>query len=74
MILDSIPDGWRPLEGANAPKGYKRIWNVQSRFGPKYETALVPDEVAYEWNSVRGRVFRGIEPTGKRADETEAIE
>ena len=60
-ILNEIPAGWKPLEGANAPKGYKRIWNVKSRFGPRYETALVPSEVAYEWNKVRGRCFNGFE-------------
>lgn len=41
-VLPSVPNGWRVIEGATtAPKGYKWYDNGQSRFGEKYESALI---------------------------------
>ena len=49
-VMDSIPDGWKVVSGANAPRGYRLINNNnKSRFGGEYRVALVPEEVAYEW-------------------------
>jgi len=48
-VMDSIPDGWKVVSGANAPRGYRLINNNKSRFGGEYRSALVPEEVAYEW-------------------------
>lgn len=48
-VMDSIPDGWKVVSGANAPPGYRLISNNKSRFGGEYRQALVPQEAAYEW-------------------------
>ena len=48
-IMGQVPDGWKVVSGANAPRGYRLINNNKSRFGSEYRSALVPEEVAYEW-------------------------
>ena len=56
IIMTAIPQGWRVLNGAvNHPKGYRWICNGLSRFSDKYMAALVPEEVAHEWNTVNRR-------------------
>lgn len=43
---DSIPDGWKPLIGAQtAPIGYEWYFNGKSRFINEYKSALVK----FEW-------------------------
>ena len=54
-VMDSIPDGWKVVSGANAPPGYRLISNNKSRFGGEYRHALVPREVAHEWRDRVGQ-------------------
>ncbi|MBR3187258.1 MAG: hypothetical protein IKF59_04375 [Lachnospiraceae bacterium] len=50
MILCEIPEGWKPIEGAmNHPPGTRWISNGKSRFGGEYKTALIFEDVYYEW-------------------------
>jgi len=50
-VLDYIPDGWRPRIGAiNNPKGLRWIYNGKSRFDPDYKSALVREELVFEWH------------------------
>ena len=50
-VLDHIPDGWRPRLGAiNHPKGFRWIYNGQRRFCSDYKTALVREELVFEWS------------------------
>lgn len=48
-VMDHVPDGWKVLNAIGHPHGYRFISNGKSRFGPDYQHALVPEEVAYEW-------------------------
>lgn len=41
-VLNSLPKGWRYIEGATtAPKGYKWANNSKSLFSSDYRSALV---------------------------------
>lgn len=41
-IVNSIPNGWKILEGATtAPKGYKLIYNGKSLFSKERKKALL---------------------------------
>lgn len=41
-ILDTIPEGWKVIEGATtAPNGYKWIYNCKSLFDKEYRQAIV---------------------------------
>lgn len=43
--LDSLPDGWRYIEGAQtAPRGWRWANNGKSRFGGEYENALIMED------------------------------
>ena len=49
-VLDHVPEGWKVVGGCtNAPAGYRFISNNKSRFGGKYQHALVKEDVAIEW-------------------------
>ena len=41
-FLDSMPEGWKEINGATtAPNGYKWIFNGKSIFSKEYEHALL---------------------------------
>jgi hypothetical protein len=51
-VLDHVPEGWKVIPGATAhPHGYRWVNNNKSLFGGEYKQALVPEEVANEWQS-----------------------
>lgn len=61
-ILDSLPKGWKWLDGATtAPLGYRWAWNGKSRFGGEFEHALVKWDVCGE-----GEFYTDFEPIGER--------
>lgn len=46
--LDSLPDGWRYIDGISSPKGWRWANNGKSRFSKdkEYRHALIRDERA----------------------------
>lgn len=46
-IMETMPEGWKILDGATtAPRGYVWIYNGESRFGGKYQSALLKLKVS----------------------------
>lgn len=51
-VLDHMPNGWGVIRKTNTqPVGYVWVNNRKSRFGGEYEHALLPEDIANEWQA-----------------------